>query len=89
MKKELPKIYKGKVNINSNRSVAHGVQNIKNPKDVITELFKKNKIYKQNVEIETNNNKFKTKIIGRTNEHIITIDNEVIKIDDIKNIIIL
>ena len=77
MKKELPKIYKGKVNNNNNRSVAHGTNNInkRKPKDIINELFKKNYIYKQSVTIETNSNKYNTKIIGRTNEHIITIDN--------------
>lgn len=52
-------------------------------------MFKKNKMYKQEVEIETEDNKLQTKIIGRTEDHIITINNNVIKIDNIKRINIL
>lgn len=91
MKKDLPKLYRGTVNSNNNRTVAHGLKEEKyqNPRQVISELFKKNHIYRQDVEIETNNDKFTTKIIGRTGEHIITINNSVIKIDDITNITIL
>lgn len=90
MKKELPKIYKGIVNSNNNRKIAHENRAINNnPKDVINDLFKKNHIYKQDVKIELKDKTYTTKIIGRTNEHIITIDNSVIKIDEITNISIL
>ena len=90
MKKELPKIYKGNVTSNNNLRVAHATNEIiENPRQTINKLFKENKIYKQNVEIETDNKKLNTKIIGRTTDHVITIDNVVIKIDNIKKINIL
>ena len=92
MKKELPKLYKGKVNHTNNLHSSYGLKEDtrnKNPRDVINELFKKNHIYRQDVEIETIKDKFVTKIIGRTNEHVITINNVVIKIEDIINIKIL
>lgn len=82
---ELPKIYKGSVKESNNLRVAHAKDSI-DVKSVINNLFKQNKLYKQEVEVTTNNNTYKTKIIGRTNEHIITIDNQIIKIDDIINI---
>ena len=90
MKKELPKIYKGNVTSNNNLRVAHAKEEINtSPRETINKLFKENQIYKQNVEIETDSNILNTKVIGRTNEHIITIDNNVIKIDNIKKINIL
>lgn len=88
--KELPKIYKGNVTNNNNLRVAHAKEeNNNNPRETINKLFKENQIYKQNVEIETDKDTLNTKIIGRTNEHVITIDNNVIKIDNIKKINIL
>ncbi len=90
MKKELPKIYKGIVSSNNNRKISHENRIVNNnPKTIINELFKKNHIYKQNVKIKLKDKTYTTKIIGRTNEHIITIDNNVIKIEDIIEIIIL
>ncbi len=92
MRKELPKLYKGEVKYNNNLRSSHGIKENKlnkNPREVINELFKKNHIYRQEVEIETNKDKFVTKIIGRTNEHVITINNTVLKIEDILNIKIL
>lgn len=89
MKKELPKIYRGNIKqgCSNNLRVAKGIkEEKKSPKTVINELFKENKIYRQSIEIETKEKNFETKIIGRTTEHIITINNEIIKIDDIINI---
>lgn len=88
MMKNLPHIYRGEVKTNNNIKVSHTPNEEKkvNPKIIINDLFKKNHIYKQEVFIETNNKELNTKIIGRTDSHIITINNEVIKIDDIKNI---
>lgn len=85
MKKELPRIYKGDVKYTNNLRSSHGLkeEKVKNPQQLINEMFKKNEIYRQDVEIETNKDKFITKIIGRTSEHVITINNAVIKIDDI------
>lgn len=86
--KDLPHIYRGEVKNNNNIKVAHSSNEERsiNPKIVINDLFKKNHIYKQEVFIETLDKSFNTKIIGRTESHIITINNEVIKIEDIKNI---
>lgn len=91
MKKNLPNIYRGNVKNNTNLKVAYAKKEEEkvNPKIVINELFKKNKIYKQDVYIETNDKTLTTKIIGRTESHIISINNEVIKIDDINTIKIL
>lgn len=92
MKKELPKLYRGNIKsgISNNKRVARGLSEIKkSPRIVINELFKENEIYHQQVEIETSNKTVTTQIIGRTQEHIITIKNEVIKIDDIKKIELL
>lgn len=89
MKKELPRLYRGSINsgTGNNLRVAHGItEEQKPPRQIINELFKENQIYRQDVEIETNNDKLTTKIIGRTQDHIITINNTVIKIDDIKNL---
>lgn len=90
MKKELPKIYKGYVKSNNNRKIAHENKSIvNNPISIIEELFKKKHIYDQSVNIELKDKTFTTKIIGKTNNHIITIDNMVIRIDDIVNITII
>jgi hypothetical protein len=89
--KKLPNIYKGSVRNSNNLKSAH-VSNKKidyNPRDTINNLFRKNEIYKQDVEIETDKDNLKTKIVGRTEDHVITIDNIVIKIDNIKRINIL
>lgn len=91
MKKELPKLYKGNVRKSNNLKMTHvnSERKISNPRDTINTLFRKNEIYKQNVEIETDKDTMKTKIVGRTEDHVITIDNMVIKIDNIKKINIL
>ena len=84
---KLPNIYKGKVNSDNNLRVAYAKkEEIIDIKEMINKLFKQNKLYKQDVEIITKDTTYNTKIIGRTNEHIITINNEVIKIEDIEKI---
>lgn len=92
MKKDLPHLYRGNISsgISNNRKVAHGFkEEIFSTREFINKMFKENKIYQENVELEIDNNVFTTKIIGRTQDHIITIENKVIKIDDIKKIKIL
>lgn len=90
MKNELPRIYRGTVKENNNLRVAHANQEkVESPRKVINELFKENHIYRQDVEIATENDSITTKIIGRTQDHIITINNSVIKIDDIKSLKII
>ena len=84
----LPHIYKGKVKYNNNIKYAHtnNEERYSNPKITIDNLFKMNHIYQQDVYIKTTDKEYNTKIIGRTNSHIITINNEVIKVDDITDI---
>ena len=87
MKKELPKLYKGNVNNTSNRNVAYGLkEKEENVEDKINKLFRQNEIYRQDVIFKTNKKDYNTKIIGRTKDHIITLENEVIKIKDIMKI---
>ena len=87
MKKELPKLYKGNVSNNSNRNVAYGLkEKEENVEDKINKLFRQNEIYRQDVIFKTNKKDYNTKIIGRTKDHIITLENEVIKIKDIMKI---
>lgn len=84
----LPHIYKGEVKKNNNIKYAHTNNEVRNtnPKSTIDNLFKMNHIYKQDVYIKTIDKEYNTKIIGRTNSHVITINNEIIKIDDIIDI---
>lgn len=91
MKKELPKIYKGKVskNCSNNLRCSYGVTEQLDVRSSINKLFKENKLYKKDVEIEINNQIIKTKIIGKTDNHVITIDNKVIRIDEIQDFKIL
>lgn len=91
MKKELPKIYKGKINSNAgnNLRATYGVKEEIDVRTSINKMFRENKLYKKDVEIEINNEIIKTKIIGKTENHIISIDNRVMRIDDIKSIKIL
>lgn len=89
MKKSLPRIYRGNVSkgCSNNRSSAYGYQ--KKEEDVIgtiNRLFKQNQIYREEVILTTKDKTINTKIIGRTNEHVITIDNTIIKIDDIQKL---
>ena len=57
-----------------------------NVMDKINALFNENKIYRTKCEITFNNGKKEYVIIGRTNNNLITIDKELIKINDIIDI---
>ena len=53
----------------------------------IDKLFNTNGyVFSKNVEIVTNDKVYNTKIAGKVNNHIITLDNDIIKISDIKDI---
>ena len=55
----------------------------------IEKLFNRNGyIFNVNVKIITDNREYDTKIAGKVNNHLITLDNDIIAINDIKNIII-
>lgn len=91
---DLPNIYQNKKEIKSNNQIEYQINNktpIKkdiNIKDKINSIFKSNNyIYKIPVIIKTKNNEEKnTYIIGKTNRYLITIDNELIQINDIVDI---
>lgn len=91
MKKELPHLYHGKIKegASHNRNVSYGLKDALSVRETINKLFHENVIYKEDVEIETANDQITTKIIGRTQDHIVTINNTVIRIDDIKRIKVL
>ena len=62
-------------------------KNLDEVKKIVKKMFnKKDLIYKIPVEIETNNEKLKTKIIGKKDNYLITIENKIINIKEIKNI---
>ena len=55
--------------------------------EIIDNLFNTNGyIFSKDVEIVTNDKVYNTKIAGKVNNHIITLDNDIIKISDIKDI---
>lgn len=85
MKKNLPKMYKNSINkkINNNAFVFYGSDKEKNKEINIDDYFKKNKIYRKEVKITLKDKTLIKNIIGRTSNHLITIDNELIKIEDI------
>ena len=97
--KELPKVFHNKIDkkINNNRNFyySNGDKQEKNetPKDnktiiqKINEIFASpNYVYKANVEITLSDRKITKRIIGRNKDFIITMDNELIRISDIKDI---
>jgi len=86
--KKLPKMYKNNVNkkINNNATVFYGSNGASVKEINIDDYFKKNKIYRKDVKITLNDKTIVKNIIGRTTNHLITIDNELINIQDIKKI---
>ena len=97
--KELPKVFHNKIDkkINNNRNFYYSngdKQEInETPKDnktiiqKINEIFASpNYVYKANVEITLSDRKITKRIIGRNKDFIITMDNELIRISDIKDI---
>ena len=99
--KNLPKVFQNKINkqINNNNTIYYSndtkevqedKKELKSKKTVsqkINEIFSSpNYIYKTNVEIIMSDKNVIKKIIGRNKEYIITMDNELIKISDIKDI---
>ena len=71
------------------------IEKIKNNDDNLKVEEKLKKIFERNgytfnvdVKIITNQKDYDTKIAGKVNDHIITLDNDIININDIKDIII-
>jgi hypothetical protein len=104
MKKELPKIYSETIDRDTNHVVAYtrsgekqevskqtsGTKGFeKSVSQKINEIFKSvNYVYKIDVVIQTNEGEFVKQIVGRNKNHIITMENEQIEIDKIKDIYI-
>lgn len=103
MEKELPKVFENKIQkeINNNKNVYTSIEektkdtndnHNKHNKTInqkINEIINTKKyIYKIPVKIITDKQEIKTKIIGKNNKNIITIDNGLIEINKINEIYI-
>lgn len=96
MDKDLPNIYKGEVNIDNNQEksilneeviVNKEIDNIDIKKDIKDIFTSKDFLYKAEVFITLKNNeKIKKTIIGTNNNSLITIDDELIDINNISQI---
>ena len=91
--KKLPDIYKNQINKRMNNSQEYIVVNKKeqfNKEEInkkINDIFKSdNYIYKIKVIIETEDGILEKYIIGKNNNYLITMDNELIDIEKIKDI---
>lgn len=100
MKKDLPELFANKINksLSNNdkvavtkneeeRSIKKSTKIEKNINQKINDLFSSPKyVYKINAEITLKDKKITKKIIGKNNNNLITIDNELIPIQDIIDI---
>ena len=101
MNKELPKMYHNKINktVNSIQKVYSSMENHKNNElrqnkyssisidQKIEQIFKeKDFVYKADVEIITDTENIKKRIVARNQNNLITIDNEYIPISIIRDI---
>jgi hypothetical protein len=86
MKKELPKVFQNRIvkPINNNDRVFYGdSKDSRKSSSTVDELFKPNEIYRTNARITLKDRTIDKKIIGRTQNNLITIDNEIIPISEI------
>lgn len=90
---DLPKVYQNNnINLdNHDQTIYYSkdkvLKNNSNIKDKIANIFnRRSYIYKINVEIEDNDKTYSTTIIGKTDRYLITINNELIAINNIKDI---
>ena len=104
MSKELPKMYQNKIkkdfsNIQKVFSTLYEDRNIDIKENTKTDMYTVEQkiynifksptyIYKADVVIITNNGKLEKRIVGKNRSNLITIDNEYIPINDIKDIYI-
>lgn len=95
--KELPKVFHNNINkkFENNRSVFYGNNknnetstiDTRNVSQKINDIFSSpNYVYKANVEITLKDKKVTKRIIGRNKSYIITMDNDLIPINDILDI---
>ncbi len=90
---DLPKVYQNNnINLdNHDQTIYYSkdkvLKNNSNVKDKIANIFnRRSYIYKINVEIEDNDKTYSTTIIGKTDRYLITINNELVPINNIKDI---
>ncbi len=101
MEKKLPKVFANKIEkeIQNNDRIYVASKNIEEKQEATIDLYgmnvnqkiktilnSKNYIYKAEVEIKTNNGIISKKIIGKSGNQLITMDNELIPIDTILDI---
>ena len=101
MEKKLPKVFANKIdkNLNNNETVYYNkneerkieekdpLSSILTVNQKINQIFSSARyVYKADVIITTKNGKLNKRIIGRNRNELITMDNEVINIDDIIDI---
>ena len=100
MEKKLPKVFANKIdkNLNNNETVYYDKNEVRNEqKDNSSSIFTVNQkinqifssaryVYKADVIITTKNGKMNKRIIGRNRNELITMDNEVINVNDILDI---
>ena len=101
MEKKLPKVFANKIEkeIQNNDRIYVASKNIEEKQEATIDLYgmnvnqkiktilnSKNYIYKAEVEIKTNNGIISKKIIGKSGNQLITMDNELILIDTILDI---
>lgn len=92
--KNLPKLYKGTVSASNNRKVFYSkndclLEENKNNTSLVNldDLFKNNKYgYSEEIKIVTNKKEYVTRLVKKINDTVLTIDNELIKVEDIKKI---
>ena len=94
--KDLPRVFHNKIDkkFDNNRSVYYSsnssndeVVDTRTIKQKINDIFSSpNYVYKANVDITLKDKKITKRIIGRNKDYIITMDNELIPIEDIINI---
>lgn len=100
MEKKLPKVFANKIdkNLNNNETVYYDKNEVRSEqKDNSSSIFTVNQkinqifssaryVYKADVIITTKNGKVNKRIIGRNRNELITMDNEVINVNDILDI---
>lgn len=89
MNKKLPGIYRSTINkkISNNMNYSFvGLSNIDENDNSNNTNFSDQYVFNTLVEIETKEGVFNTKIVSKIKDHILTSDNRIIKLNDIKNI---
>lgn len=85
MKKDLPKIFRCQSNktFNNNNTYFYGECRNKRTRVTVDDLFKINEIYRTSVKLTLKDREVNKIIIGRTQNNLITYDNEIIPISEI------